>query len=353
MRNHVVWPAIVRTLAVVAALAGVATTAAAADAVEDFYKGKQIRLIVGSTPGGIFDNLGRLMARHMGKFIPGHPAIVVENLPGASSLTAANYVVNSAPRDGTVIASVLSSAPLAETMGKEGVRFKANELSWIGSISRETFIAYVYKTSKIQTLENTLTTETVFGGQAPGAASIDIAVIAKKLFGLKLKIVGGYPGGSETKLALEKGEIDGIFANGWSDLKAKQNDWVRDRTVRIIAQHGLTRHAELPEVPLLLDWAKASEDRRFLEFVLGRNEFAKPYFAAPGVPADRMEALRRAFDRTMTDKDFLAEAVKANVEPDGPMTGQAVAAAIAKMSETPKSMIDRMNAIFDEFGKGL
>ncbi len=327
-------------------------TQASADAVEDFYKGKKIRLICSSSPGGLYDTFSRLMARHWGKYIPGQPALVVENMPGAGGLTAANFVANSAPRDGTVITGVQSNVPTADALRMDGVRFKATDLSWIGSISQETFIAYVYKTVPIETLQDAMTREVVFGGTALGSASVDMAVIARKLFGFKLKIVGGYPGGNESRIAMEKGEIDGIFATGWGALKSDQPDWVRDRTVKIVVQHGLTRNRELPDVPLLLDWAKTTEDRQLLELLMARTAFAKPYFAPAGVPADRLAALQRAFDRTMTDKDFLADAAKANALPDGPMTGAEVAATIAKLSDTPPSVVDRINEIFAEYKAG-
>lgn len=327
----------------------IASAAQAADAVEDFYKGKQIRLIVSTSSGGLYDTFARLMARHWGKYIPGRPNIVVENMPGASGIIAANFVANAAARDGTVIASVQSNVPTADALRMEGVRFKGADLSWIGSISQETFIAYVYKTAPIQTLDETLTKEVVFGGPALGSASIDMAVIARKLFGFKLKIVTGYTGGSEAKLAMERGEIDGTFGNGWGALKTDQPDWVRDKTVRIIVQHGLARNPELPDVPLLLDWAKTEEDRQLLQILMARTAFAKPYFAPPGIPADRLAALRRAFDQTVSDKEFLAEAAKVNANPEGPMTGENVSATIAKLSETPPAVVDRINAIFAEF----
>jgi tripartite-type tricarboxylate transporter receptor subunit TctC len=335
------------TAAAAALLAGMAT--ARADAVEDFYKGKTVKIVVSTSAGGLYDTFARLMARHWGKYIPGHPTIVVENMSGASGLTGANFVANTAPKDGTVLGSVQSNIPTAEALKMDGVRFHANDLSWIGSISQETFIGYVYKTAKIQTLEDTLTQQAVFGGPSLGSASIDMAIIARKLFGLKLKIVTGYPGATEVKLAMERGELDGTFGNGWGSLKADQPDWVRDKTVRIIVQHGLVRNKELPDVPLLLDWAKTEEDKQLLSILMARTAFAKPYFGPSGVPADRVQALRRSFDQTIADKDFIAEAAKAHADVDGPMKGEDVAATVARLSAFPGSVVDRINAIFKEF----
>ena len=330
-------------------LLGAVATAKAADPVEDFYKGKTIKIVVGTSSGGLYDTYARLMSRHWGKYIPGQPTVVVENMPGASGLTAANYIANSAPKDGTAIASVQSNIPTAEALRMEGVRFRANDLSWVGSVSQETFIAYIFSRVPVYSLDDTMTRETVFGGPSLGSASVDMAVIARKLFGFKLKIVTGYPGSTEVKLAMEKGELDGTFGSGWGALKTDQPDWVRNKTVRILVQHGLTRNKELPDVPLLLDWAKTTEDQQLLQILMARTIFAKPYFGPPGVPADRLAALRRAFDKTVVDKDFLAEAARVQAVPEEPMTGENVKATVAKLSDFPPSVVDRINAIFAEF----
>ena len=351
MRSHWVRTSSARGVAVFF-LTILSATSWAADAVEDFYKGRQIRLIVSTSSGGLYDTFARLMGRHWGKYIPGHPTIVVENMPGASGLVAANFMANSAPRDGTVIAAVQSNVPTADALRMEGTRFKGTELGWIGSVSQETFIGYVFKTVPVQTLDDTLTKEIVVGGPSLGSASVDMPIIAKKLFGFKLKIVTGYPGGSETKLAMEKGEVDGTFASGWGALKTDQPDWVRDKTVKILVQHGLVRNRELPEVPLLLDWAKTTEDKQLLQLLMARTAFAKPYFLPPGVPAERLMALRRALDRVVMDKDFIADAAKVRAVPDAPMTGEDVAATIARLAETPPSAVDRIEAMFAEFRAG-
>jgi tripartite-type tricarboxylate transporter receptor subunit TctC len=340
------------SVATVLLAVGTSTMVRAAETVEDFYKGRQIRLIVGTSSGGLYDEYARLMAHYWGRYIPGQPTIVVQNMPGAAGLSAANFVANSAPRDGSVIAAVQSNVPTADTLRMAGARFKGVDLSWVGSISEETFVGFVFRTSPIQSLDDTLTREAVFGGPSLGSASIDMAVIARKLFGFKLKVVSGYPSGSDSKLAMDKGEIDGTFATGWSAVKTDEPDWIRDHTIRILVQHGLTRNRELPDVPLLLDWAKTAEDRQLLQILMARTAFAKPYFMPPGVPADRLTAIRRAFDQTVKDKDFIADADKMHVDPNGPMTGEEVATTISKLSETPPSVIDRINEIFADYEAG-
>ena len=336
---------------VVAALCALSTMSTA-ETVDEFYKGRQIHLIVGSSAGGLYDTYARLIARHMGKYIPGKPTIIVQNMSGASGVTAANFVVNSSPRDGSVMAAVQSNLPTADILRMDGVRFNGAQLSWVGSVSQETFIGFVLSRSPIMSLNDALTHEVAFGGPSLGSASIDMSVIARKLFGFKIRIVNGYPGGSETKLAIEKGEIDGSFATGWGAVKIDQPDWIRNGTIRVLVQHGLVRNRELPDVPLLLDWAKTPEDRQLLQILMARTAFAKPYFMAPDIPPDRLDAMRRAFDHAVADDQFLAEAAKLNVTPDGPMTGEQIADVIAQLSKTPPSVIDRINAIFAEFIAG-
>jgi tripartite-type tricarboxylate transporter receptor subunit TctC len=345
MQNHKGWV----VAAGIVVVLGMGAKAQAADAVADFYKGKTLKIVVSTSAGGLYDTYARLMARHWGKYIPGNPTIVVENMPGASGLTGANFIANNAPKDGTIVGSVQSNIPTAEALRMEGVRFKANDQAWIGSISEETFISYILSRVPVYHLDETKTREIVVGGPSLGSASVDMAIIARKLFGFKLKIVTGYPGSTEVKLAMEKGELDGTFGNGWGALKTDQPDWLRDKYVRILVQHGLTRNKELPDVPLLLDWAKTTEDQQLLQILMARTAFAKPYFAPPGTPADRVNALRRAFDKTVADKDFLAEANKLHANPDNPMTGENVAATVAKLSEFPPSVVDRINAMFAEF----
>ena len=342
--------AFARCVALVVALQG--GVAHAEESVSEFYAGKQIRLVISTSAGGLYDVFARLLARHLGDHIPGRPAMVVQNMPGASGIVAANFIANAAPRDGTALAAVQSNVPTADALRMEGVRFKGAELSWIGSMSQETFVGYVHHTSKIHKLDDTLRIEGAFGGPSLGSASIDMSVIARSLFGFKLRIVNGYPGGAETKLAIEKGEIDGSFATGWAATKNDQPEWIRDGLIRVIVQHGLTRNRELPDVPLLLDWAKTPQDQELVRLLMARTVFAKPFFMPPGVPADRLQAVRRAFDETLRDKDFLADAKRINVTLEEPMTGEAVAAAVADFSRISPAVVDRIEAIFRDFSNG-
>jgi tripartite-type tricarboxylate transporter receptor subunit TctC len=324
-----------------------------ADVPEDnFYSGKVLRLIVPTPPGGLYDAFARLIAEHMPEHIPGHPHIVVQNMGGAAGLVAANYVADVAPRDGTVFAAAHDSTMTAPLLSPEGAKFDVNRLSWIGNITRDPFVAYVWHTSPVQSLEDLKTKEATFGGNAVGAASIDYAIVAKEFFGLKVKIVTGYPNSTDVKLAMERGEIDGTFGNGWSSLKADEPDWLPEHKVTVLTQFGLMKQPEMPDVPLFVDLAKNEADRQALQLLLARQDLSKNYYAPPQIPATRLNILRRAFDATVRDPAFLADAAKESAPVDGPMTGEEVAAAAKSISATPPAVVQRIENMFAAFRAG-
>ena len=325
------------------------TIAAAADPIEDFYKGRQMTVIVGSTTGGIYDIYARLLAKYIVNYIPGKPATVIENRDGASGLVATNHVANISPRDGSMFAISLSGTPTAPLMYPDQAKFDAAKLSWIGSITKDPYVGYAWHTSPAQSYEEMKKTPIFVGSNSVGAAGVDMAILSNAMFGTKMRIITGYPGSSETKIALEKGEIDGTFANSWGDIKAQRMDWIRDRKIKVVIQHGFSRHKDLPDVPLIMDEAKNEMDRQALIFMLARQEFSKPFFAPPGVPAARLTALRRAFDATMKDKGFLADVAKANLVVDDPMTGEELQAIVEKVAATPKAVVDRVQSLLADF----
>jgi tripartite-type tricarboxylate transporter receptor subunit TctC len=327
----------------------VATAAQAVEPASDFYKGKQIRLISHAPPGGGYDAYARVMARHLPDHIPGRPTVVVENMPGANGLTATNYVYNAAPRDGTVIGSVSASIPTAKLLRAEGANFDVNKFSWLGNITRETFVGFVWHTAPAQTLEEAKTKEVVMGGVAVGAASVDYTILAKELFGYPFKLVTGYPGANEVKLAIEKGELQGTFATAYSDIRSTRAAWLKDNLIRIIVQHGFQKNPKLPGVPLFMDLAKTEADRQAVALLVSRQDLSKPYFAPPEVPADRLALLRRGFDDTMKDPAFLAETDKMGLEVDGPMSGEELAKVVASLSDTPSAVVDRVEGLLAKF----
>ena len=324
------------------------TNPSSAQSDANFYNRKQIRLIVSTDAGGAYDTYARLMAQVLKDHIPGNPTIVIQNMPGASGLKTANYMYTSAPRDGTVIASTHASILTTQLTSPGAATFESTRFSWIGSVTTDPFIGYVWHTVPIQTLDDTRKTEVIMGGVSVGASSVDYAIMARDMFGLKFKIVTGYKASNDVKLAMERGEVQGTFANGWSSIKTAEPEWLRDKKIRIIVQHGFRKLPELPDVPLFIDLAQNEADRQAMIFMLARQEVAKPYFAPPDIPSERLAVLRRAFDATVRDPKFAALAAKANIALEGPMTGDEVAALVAKVAQTPPAVVQRVTRMLAE-----
>ena len=321
-------------------------------AAEDFYKGKQIHLIVPTPTGGSYDAYARAIALSLPNYLPGRPTIVVENMPGASGLKAANYIYNTAPRDGLVIGAGYGGLPTAPLLSPDGAQFDVTKFSWIGSITKEPYIGIVWHTSSIRSLDDARTKPLIVGGSAVGAAGTDYPIIAKALFGFNLKVVTGYANSPDIKLAMERGELDGVFATAWGALNTSEPTWLKEGKVRIVVQHGLARHPEMPNVPLLIEQAKTDADRQVLELLMARQETSKPYFAPPEIPADRLAILRTAFQEALKDREFLSTVQKAHLEIDSPMDGKELAAFTAKLAHTPISVVNRIETILAGFKDG-
>ena len=334
------------------ALGIVLVEARAQDADAEFYKGKVIKVVVPTPVGGLYDEFSRMIAMHMLRHIPGSPQMIVENRGGAAGLVAANYMANVAPRDGTVIAAAHGSTMTAPLLSPEAAKFDIGTLSWIGSITKDPFIAYVWHTAPVQSLKDLQTKEGIFGGNALGSASIDYAVVAKNLFGLKLRIITGYGNSTDVKLAMERGELHGTFGNGWSSLKVDQPSWITEKKVTILTQFGLSRHPEMPDVPMFTDLAKTDADKQALELLLSRQEYSRPYYAPPLVPTARLTMLRRAFDATMVDPAFLADAKRIQAPVDGPVKGEDLAAAAHRIAATSPDVVNRVVKLFSDFQAG-
>jgi tripartite-type tricarboxylate transporter receptor subunit TctC len=324
----------------------VASGADSAAAADDFYSGRQIRLIVSSAPGGVYDVFGRLIARFLPAHLPGHPMIVVQNMPGAGGLKAANYLANSAPRDGSVIAGVHNGIPTAPIEEPTQAHFDANKLSWVGSISEDPFVGYVWHTSPIRTYQDAKTTPAVMGSATVNSMGAKMAIVSNAMFGTRFKMVTGDENASQVKLALERGEVEGTSANSWGDLKTQQPDWIADRKVRIIIQHGYRPQPDLADVPLIVDQAPNDADRQALDLLLARQKYARPYLAPPGVPPDRLALLRRAFDATVRDPAFVQGARAAHLEVKNSMSGEELAETIARLSSTPAAVTERLAKLF-------
>jgi tripartite-type tricarboxylate transporter receptor subunit TctC len=308
-----------RTVAIV--LAGLASTAAqAAEDVETFYKGKQLKVLIGSGPGGGYDLIGRLMADHMGRHIPGNPTLVPQNVPGAGSLTLANQLFNTAPKDGTVFGVVTNGMPTAQIFTPETARFDISKFHWLGSPGAEVQVVMVWHTAPVQSIQELFTKELIVGGVAPGTATVDVPLLMNGFMGTKFKLISGYEGNTQVDLAMERGEVLGQAANGWVSAKTRNQEWLSTGKAKVIAQYGTKKHPDLPNVPLF-DLPQNPDSRQAIEVLFARQDYGRPFLTPPGIPADRLQALQKAFMETMKDPAFLAAAEKAKLEID-PMSGE-------------------------------
>lgn len=324
-----------------ALLAGLLTAApATADAVSDFYDGKQIKLLIGYSAGGGYDTYARMLARHMGKHIPGNPTIVPQNMPGAGSLKLANYIYNVAPKDGTVFGTIGRGIPMDPMLGGKGAQFKADNFTWLGSLNNEVSICASWHTSKVKTVKDLKTTQLIVGGTGAGADTDTFPIVMTNMFGSKIKLISGYPGGNDVLLAMERGELDGRCGWSWSSVKSRRGAWLKEKKINILLQMSLHKHADMPDVPLVMDMAESDDDKKALELIFARQVMGRPYLAPPEVPADRAAALRKAFDATAADPAFIADMDKAKLELN-PVTGAEVEGIIKRIYASPKHIVAR------------
>ena len=312
---------------------------------QEFYSGKTVSIIVSGA--GAYENYARLMARFMPKYLPGTPAMIVQMMPGGGGLRAANFLAKIAPRDGTTIAATHGAVLTSALLAPEVTEFDVKSFGSIGNITRDTYLAYIWSTSPHQKIEDAKTTEMIVGGASVGGAGIDLAIMVRDVLGYKLKIVSGYKGSNDTKLAMERGEIQGTMGNTISSLRT--TDWLESGKVRVLLQLGNKPNRDFPNVPLYSSITRNEEERQMLEVIAVRNEIAKPYFAPPGVPAARLEILRRAFDSAIGEPEFVAEAARQNMEIEDPLTGEQLAEAINRITNTPPSVVEKLNALFKNF----
>jgi tripartite-type tricarboxylate transporter receptor subunit TctC len=311
---------------------------ARADAVSDFFHGKTVTVFIGFTAGGGYDVYGRLIARYMGNHIPGNPTLVAQNMPGAGSLQLANYLYNVAPKDGTAIATFGRGEAVEPLIGSGGARFDASKFLWLGSVANEVSLCAVWQSSPVQRWSEATQKEFTVGGLGAGADPDIFAAVLKNVFGAKLRIVSGYPGGNDVTLAMERGEVDGRCGWSWSAIKATRFAYLQEHKMGLLIQLALQKSPDLPDVPLVTDLARNDRERQVLRMIFSRQVTAWPYAAPPGLPADRAAALRAAFDATMKDPGFLAEARKAGLEVD-PVPGAEMDRLIAELYKTPPDIV--------------
>jgi tripartite-type tricarboxylate transporter receptor subunit TctC len=304
-----------------AALSMIAPIAAAADPVADFYRGKQMQMVIPSTAGGDYDNRARLVSRHMGRHIPGEPNIVPRNMPGGAGVTGANYIATVAPRDGTVLHALLQNMPLHQAVGGQGTEFDVLAFAWIGNTTATPNLISAWHTTGVTHITDVFNKELTVGAPTGTSAAVYPRAL-NMLTATKFKIIAGYPGGNDVNFAMERGEVGGRGSNSWAAWKSTRPHWLAEKKIFHLVQIGLERHPELPDVPLMFELARSPQDREVLRFLSADVAISRAIVATPGIPPDRVAALRRAFEATMKDAAFLAEAAKSGMD-ISPTTGEA------------------------------
>jgi tripartite-type tricarboxylate transporter receptor subunit TctC len=332
--------AVARILLALAAATLLPVCAAAAD----FYQGKQVTIVVGFTSAGTYDATARLFARHLGKYLPGKPSVIVRNMPGAGSLVAANSLYSSAPKDGTTLGVIGGGVVLEPLLGNAQANYDPRRFNWIGGRTRDNFLCLVWHTVPVQTLQDVTRRETIVGATGPGSRTLTYPKALNELLGTKFKIVPGYPGGNEITLALERGEVEGYCGWALGSIKTRAPDWLRDGKIRPLAQFTLAKTADLPNVPLATELARNDRERQAIEFFAADSVLAWPLMAPPDLPAERLAELRAAFDAMTKDPELLAEAAKQGLDVD-PVSGAEIADLVNRLYRTPPDVLDLVRRI--------
>lgn len=332
-----------RILSVAVALAALMPAAAMAQTAEQFYKGKTVNLYIGFAAGGSYDYYGRLLSRHMGKHLPGQPNVVAQAMPGAGSFKAANFLYAVAPKDGTAMGIVSQTMALEEALKTPGIQYKSAEFNWVGRVTNIIEITLTWETSKAKTVQDAMIHETPVASTGPGSPSMGYPLLLNALAGTKFKVITGYPGSTDGMLAMERGEVDGALTS-WNTLKVSKQNWLQNKKINLLVQYTFERSPELPNVPTVVELGKTPEDRQMLSFYASGGEIGRSFLATPGIPADRVKALRAAFDATMKDAEFAGEIAKSKAE-FNPLPGDQVQKLIADMAKAPPAMLARMEAV--------
>jgi tripartite-type tricarboxylate transporter receptor subunit TctC len=317
---------------------------ARAQSVADFYAGKTIRMIIGIEAGTAYDQYARLVSRHLPKFIPGHPQIVPQQMAGASSLNAYNYLANVAPRDGTALGTGHRFVPLMPLLGLPGAMFDARKFSYVGSANREIDICMIRTDSGVASVEDWKQKEVIVGTGGAGAELTTFYGSISSMLGAKMKVVTGYRSQNDLYLAIERGEIQGRCGGSYLNLVSEHGYWIDQKLVAIVMQIGLGKDRALPNVPLITDLVTDERDQRALQLMLSPNEMGRPYVAPPDVPAERLAALREAFDKAMRDPELLAEAKKQLLDID-PISGARMSELVSSAYAAPGDVVARARAL--------
>jgi len=320
---------------------------ARADAIADFYSDRQVKLVIGSNNGGAYDLYGRLLAAHLARHIPGNPAILPVNMPGTSGVQSATYLYRIAPKDGATFGLFNQSMAQRQMLEPDVVRFDMATFNWLGAMSTTTNVFVTWHASGVRTLGDAKTKDVVMGALSSDGGNAVYPLLLNKFLGTRFKVVLGYRGGNTIQLAMERGEVDGRASVVWSGLKAGWPQWISEKKINVILQIGLDKEPDLPHVPLLIELATTTTERAIYRFVSSDSAMGFPVVAPPGVPADRLAALRKAFLRTMADPAFLADAKKRGL-PTHAVPGEGVAKVIDGIISTPKDVIATLRRAIDD-----
>jgi tripartite-type tricarboxylate transporter receptor subunit TctC len=321
-------------------LAAAPAAPALAQSGADFYRGKTVELYIGYSVGGGYDIYARLLARHLGKHLPGNPTVVPKNMEGAGSLRLANWLHRVAPKDGTAFGTIGRGIAFDPLLGGKGAQFKGTDFAWIGSANDEVSLCAAWGTVGITRFEDLYTREMIVGGTGATADTDFFPKIVNGVLGTKMRVITGYPGGNDITLAMQRGEVQGRCGWSWSSIKTNHPSWVKDGTLKLLVQLSLEKHEDLPNVPVIMEKVKNEEQRAILRLVFARQVMGRPFLAPPGVPPERIALLRRAFMETMKDRDFLAEADKMKLEITA-VSGEKVQELVAEVYRTPPEIVQR------------
>ncbi len=323
-------------------------SAKAADAIENFYRGKTVSIVVSSSTGGGYDTLARMLSRYLSKHIPGQPNVIVRNMPGAGGIVASNHLYSVAPSDGLVIGAVQNNTPFEPLFGTKEAMYDPTKFHWLGSPSVETSILTIWQNSPANSIEDAKVNELRMGSSGANSTPSFYARILNETLGLKLKLIVGYPGQNDALLAMERGEIDGYPSAFYNSLMATRPDWISSKKVKLLVQYGAEKEKHLPDVPFIFDLVKNEEDRLLWRAAVGPIATGRPYLLPPNVPKDRVVAIRKAFWESINDPEFLAEQAKANLGADTPRTGEQIQDIIVQSYKSPPKVIDRLKQLLGQ-----
>jgi tripartite-type tricarboxylate transporter receptor subunit TctC len=332
-------------VALIAAIVLCVSPGFAQNAQNDFYRGKTVTLVISSSSGGGYDIMGRTLARHISKHIPGNPRVIVTNMPGAGGIVAMNYFYRAAPKDGTYIGSVQNNLPFEPLLGTKEALYDATKFNWLGSPSIEVGLVAVWKNVPVSSIEDLKTREISMGSSGANSTPSFYARLINETLKTKMKIVVGYPGQNEVYLAMERGEVDGFPSLFYNTLNATRPNWRNEKNIKLILQYGLEKEPALPDVPSALDLVTNPEDKQLLQAGLAQVTMGRPYLMPPGVPADRVAIMRKAFEDTLKDRAFLADARRLSLGVGNSRTGPQLQAMLEEAYKTPPNIVARLRTL--------